>query len=408
MASSHKSPRRKVGTRRIMADGTIKVIVRSGYTVDGKRRTLWATAKDADEADRVALELAAKLGMHLELGNGITLERWWQAYRVTRGARIANVTLERYTTEMRGTWLPALGQKDITLITHADIQAVVIRADTRSKAKERIKALSAVLTHAVREGHLESNPCRSAAFELPGDVGKEDLSGIDYETDPFAAIEGVKNVWDIQTVLMAMDRLRGLPLEPCFLAMVGAGLRREEALALHWRDVRRIKIAGRDVTQIAVHAANTAKDGTGTTKTAKSVRIVAVVEPFGARLWELRQGADDLVCNVSPKNCSRRWRSMWEPARTDSKHMPKNPATYVARGVMLADPEVPFIHLKQMRATHATMMQAAGVSDSLNAAMHGHSERVAYTNYLMPDTTAAAERMGKLFVMEGGRKVANG
>lgn len=407
MASSHKSPRRKVGTRRIMADGTIKVIVRSGYTVDGKRRTLWATAKDADEADRVALELAANLGMDINLGRGLTLSRWWDAYKATRGKRIAKVTLERYGTEMRGTWLPALGSKDITLISHADIQDVVIQAKTRSMAKERIKALSAVLTHAVREGKLSANPCRSAPFELPGDVGKADLSGIDYESDPFAAIEGVRNVWDIDTVLLAMDRLRGLPIETCWLAMIGAGLRREEALALHWRDVRRIKVAGREVTQIAVHAANTAVDGIGTTKTKKSVRIVAMVEPFGSRLWELAGDRDDLICGLSPKNISRRWRMMWEPLKA-GKHMPKEPATHVARGVMLADPEVPFIHLKQMRATHATMMQAAGVSDSLNAAMHGHSERVAYTNYLMPDSTVAAQKVGQLIVMEGGRKVVNG
>lgn len=275
-------------------------------------------------------------------------------------------------------------------------------------AKERIKALSAVLTHAVREGKLSANPCRSAAFELPGDVGKADLSGIDYETDPFAAIEGVRNVWDTATVLTAMQRIRGLPLETCFLAMVGAGLRREEALALHWRDMRRVRVAGRDVTQIAVHAANTAKDGMGITKTKKSNRIVAVVEPFGARLWELRGEPADLVCTVSPKNISRRWRTMWEPANTESRHMPKNPATHVARGVMLMEPAVPFLHLKQLRATHATMMQAAGVSDSLNAAMHGHSERVAYSNYLMPDTAAAAERMGKLFVVEGGKQPGKG
>ena len=407
MASSHKSPRRKVGTRRIMADGTIKVIVRSGYTVDGKRRTLWATAKDADEADRVALELAANLGMDINPGRGLTLNRWWDAYKATRGQRIAKVTLERYSTEMRGTWLPELGGKDITLISHADIQDVVIQAKTRSMAKERIKALSAVLTHAVREGKLSVNPCRSAPFELPGDVGKADLSGIDYESDPFAAIEGIKNVWDIDTVLLAMDRLRGLPIETCWLAMIGAGLRREEALALRWKDVRRIKVAGREVTQIAVHAANTAVDGIGTTKTKKSVRIVAMVEPFGSRLWELAGDKEDLICSLSPKNISRRWRMMWEPLKA-SKHMPKEPATYVARGVMLADPEVPFIHLKQMRATHATMMQAAGVSDSLNAAMHGHSERVAYTNYLMPDSTVAAQKVGQLIVMEGGRKVANG
>lgn len=404
MASSHNKPRRRLGTRKVLADGTIKVIVRHGYRSDGKRRTLWAIAKNDAEADRVAIELAARLGMDANLGKGLTLRRWWDAYKATRGKRIAKVTLERYTTEMRGTWLPALGDRDITLISHADIQAVVIQAKTQSMARERIKALSAVLTHAVREGHLSANPCRNAPFELPGDVGKEDLSGVDYDDDPFAAIEGVKNVWDVHTVLMAMERLRGLPIETCWLAMVGAGLRREEALALRWKDVRRIEIAGRMVTQIAVHGANTSKDGMGTTKTKKSVRIVAMVEPFGARLWELAGDRDELVCGISPKNISRRWRLMWEPL-SDSKHMPKEPATHVYRGVMLADPEIPFIHLKQMRATHTTMMQAAGVSDSLNAAVHGHSERVAYTNYLTPDSTAAAQQVGQLIVMEGGRKV---
>lgn len=402
MSSSHNSPRRRVGTRQTLKDGRIKVTVCHGIRTDGKRRRLYGYAHDDEESDRLALELAAKLGMHLELGNGITLSRWWDAYKATRGQRIAKVTLGRYTTEMRGTWLPKLGNKDITLITHADIQAVVIQAETRSMAHERIKALSAVLTHAVREGHLSENPCRNAHFELPGDVGKADLSGIDYETDPFAAIEGVRDVWDVETVLRAADRLRDLPIETCWLAMVGAGLRREEALALRWKDVRRIKVAGRDVTQIAVHAANTAVDGLGTTKTRMSNRIVAMVEPFGARLWELRGDRDAFVCPVSPKNISRRWRAMWVPL-SDSKHMPHEPATHVYHGVMLADPPIPFLFLKQMRATHTTMMQAAGVPDSLNAAVHGHSERVAYTNYLMPDTTAAAQRTSALFVIEGGK-----
>ena len=402
MASSHKTARRKVGTRQVLADGRIKITVPHGLRSDGKRRRLSAFAEREEDADRLAYELAAKLGRNPELGNGITLERWWAAYQVTRGERIARVTLERYATEMRGTWLPKLGHRDITLITHADIQTVVLQAETRSMAKERIKALSAVLTHAVREGKLSANPCRGAVFELPGDVGKVDLSGIDYDDDPFAAIDQVRDVWDVRTVLLAADRLRGLPIETCWLAMVGAGLRREEALAIRWKDVRRIEIAGRMVTQIAVHAANTAVDGMGTTKTRQSIRVVAVTEPFGERLWELRGDRDALVCGISPKNISRRWRMMWAP-RSNSKHMPKDPATHVYRGVMLEPPEVPFLHLKQMRATHATMMQSVGISDSLNAALHGHSERVSYSNYLKPDNVAAAERMGKLFVVEGGK-----
>ena len=387
-----------------MADGTIKVTVSHGYRDDGRQRRISQIAKDEDEADRVAMELAAKLGRNPELGKGLTLKRWWRAYRVTRGQRVAKVTLERYATEFNNTWIPLLGDKDITLISHSDIQAVVIQAKTRSMAKERIKALSAVLTHAVREGKLSVNPCRIAPFELPDDVGNAVDVNLDEADDPFAAIEHEQDIWDVNTVLVAMERLRGLPIETCWLAMVGAGLRREEALALRWKDVRRIKVAGREVTQIAVHAANTSKDGRLNTKN-KRLRIVAMVEPFGARLWELAGDRDEPVCDISPKNISRRWRSMWEPLRV-SKHMPKEPATHVYHGVMLAEPEVPFIHLKQMRHTHTSMMQAAGVSDSLNAAVHGHSQRVAYSNYLMPDTTAAAERTGRLFVVDGGRQDA--
>ena len=402
MALSQKSGCRRVGTRQVLADGRIKVTVCHGLRSDGKKRRLYAYAKDDAEADKIALELASRLGMQLELGNGITLERWWQAYKATRGQRIARVTLERYATEIENTWLPALGHRDITLITHADIQSVVIRAGTRSMAKERIKALSAVLTHAVRDGKLSRNPCRDAPFELPDDVGNRVDVDLDAADDPFAAIEREQDVWDVGTVLLAMGRLRGLPLETCWLCMVGAGLRREEALALRWKDVRRIKVAGREVTQIAVHAANTAKDGRLTTKN-KKLRIVAMVEPFGSRLWELAGSSDEPVCDVSPKNCSRRWANMWKPVNIESKHMPKDPATHVSRGVMLEEPQVPFIHLKQMRHTHETMMQAAGVSDSLNAAAHGHSERVAYSNYLMPSTVEAAERMGRLFLVDGGR-----
>lgn len=384
-----------------MKDGRIKVTVSHGYRRDGQQRRISAYAQTEEEADRLALELASRLGRSPELGKGVTLSRWWDAYQVTRGQRIAKVTLERYGTEMRGTWIPELGERDITLISQADIQVVLLQADTRSKARERLKALSAVLTHAVREGRLRENPCRGTVFELPGDVGNAVDVDLDRADDPFAAIEGEQGVWNVETVLLAMKRLRGLPIETCWLAMVGAGLRREEALALRWKDVRRVNVGGRMVTQLAVHAARTAKDGRLSTKN-RQMRIVAMVEPFGERLWELAGDGEDDVCILSPKNISRRWRQMWEPL-SGSKHTPGRPATYFLRGVMLQEPAVPFLHLKQMRHTHETLMQAAGVPDSLNAAVHGHSARVAYSNYMRPDTVAAAERVGELMVMPGGR-----
>lgn len=388
--------RRKVGTRRVLADGRIKVTVSHGYRMDGTQRRISGYATSDADADRLALELAAELGRRPDLGGGLTLARWWQAYEVGKGARLTRATLLRYRLDMEHVWLPRLGDADISLISRADVQDALLSLPSRSAASHAKSSLSAVLSQAVTDGYLAANPVRGASFELPGDVGAADVSGIDYDVDPFAAIEGTSDVWDARTVMRAMSVLRGVPLEGCWLAMVGGGLRRSEALALRWRDVRRVEVAGREVTQIAVHHAETATDGRKRTKTRRSVRIVAMVEPFGARLWELRGDADAKVCPVSVGNVNHRWQNMW--ATCESKHARVRDRR---RGIMLAA-GIPYLALGRMRATHETFMQQAGVLDSVNAAAHGHSEKVSYRHYQRADGIDAARLAGEFLLLEGG------
>lgn len=400
MASSHKTPRRKLGTFRDRADGTIEVVVSHGRRYDGSQRKVSAIAENRVEAERIALELAARLGKQPDLGKGLTLERWWAAYQAGKGNRVTKATFERYQGDMRRTWLPALGKTDISLITRQDVQAILLSLDTRSQASHAKAALSAVLTQAVRDGYLSENPIKNANFELPGDVGAGDDWGVDFGDDPFATIESTSDVWDVRTVLEAMPLLRGVPLESCWLCMVGAGLRREEALALTWRDVRRVDVGGRMVTQLAVYKAYTAQDGLKRTKTRRSVRIVAVMEPFGARLWELRGRPDDVVCPVSAQNIQKRWKGLFEPvtskhAKTEGRH----------KGKLFG---FRYVVLNRMRATHSTIIQQAGVQDSINAAMHGHSEKVAYSNYQRANTLDAAVRAGEFLLLEGGSMSASG
>jgi integrase len=229
-----------------------------------------------------------------------------------------------------------------------------------------------VLGYAVAEGIIERNPV-AGRLELPPDVA----SAVgDVDVDPFAAIEDTSAVWDAETVLRAMPRLRDLPLESCWLCMVGAGLRREEALALTWRDVRRVEVGGRMVVQLAVWRARTWEDGTRATKTARSRRVAAVAEPFATRLWELRGDPDALVCPLGAGNMARTWRRLWGDGRP------------------LAS--LPYLPLSRMRATHETMMQAAGVPDSVNAAAHGHSVAVAYGHYMRQDSTSATGDVGDM------------
>ena len=399
MASSHKGTERsKLGSFERLKDGRIRVRVSHGYDLNGNPRRATGYASDMDEAESVALQLAADLGKRPDLGRGLTLSMWWKAYSAGKGKRLAKSTYERYAGDMRRTWLPALGKTDISRISRHDVQAVLLTLPTKSHAQHAQRSLSAVLTQAVRDGHLTDNPMRSGGFELPGDVGALDDSGIDF-SDPFAAIEGSQDVWDARTVIRALPLMRGVPLETCWLAMVGSGLRREEALALTWRDVRRVEVNGAPVTQIAVYKALTAADGLKRTKTRQSVRIVAVVEPFGSRLWELRGDHNDAVVPISVHNVQHRWKTMFEPVT--SKHA-KTRGRWKGRLAGL-----PYIPLNRMRATHATFMQQAGVLDSINAAAHGHSEKVSYTNYQRADGIDAARQAGDFLVLQGYGRAVN-
>ena len=162
-------------------------------------------------------------------------------------------------------------------------------------------------------------------------------------------------------------------------------------MALRPVDVRRTTMAGVEVTQLAVHHASTAVERRKGTKTKQSVRIVTMLEPFGTRYWELVQMVDDQKASVCPISASRQnkaWRSYFLP-RSIARHAPQ--ATQ-HRGTL---EELPYVPLSKMRNTHATLMAEAGVLDSINAAMHGHSERIASKHYIKPDTASATVEASK-------------
>jgi len=389
--------RRKVGSIRELPNGRFEASVSVGFRVDGAPRREYATFAGRDEAERWVARTAAELGRSPTLAAGRTVSDLWKAYEAERRCRLANSTLDRYKGCMDRRILPAMGGVDISRVTVPMVQDVLDASPGRTEARQCKAALSSMLTWAVRHGMLESNPIRSAHFSYPGDEGSEWEDESVWEDDPFAAIEGGRDVWGAQTVMGAFPLMRGLPLEPVWLAMVGGGLRMEEAFALRGMDVRRIRIkVGKKmlmVTQVAVHHAENAQDGRHRTKNRRSVRIVALLEPFGERLWELASGVakDERVCRVSPNNQSRTWRKLFDKLPSDpkkAKHVPKKEG-FVHKGVL---GELPYIPLSRMRATHETLMQEAGVLDSINAAMHGHSQQVSYSNYQRADATEATRR----------------
>jgi len=379
---------RKLGSWREVRPNVWQVRVSNGYKTDGSRRVVTRTVHGTeDDARREAERIADELGRSPALARGVTFGTVWTRYLERRAPKLAKKTVNGYAWVIKKDWLPRFEGMDVSAISHADIQAALLSM-THDRAIRAKRVLSAVLSWAVSVGMVDENAAQGA-YELP----RADASDHDaqlFDSDPFAAIEGSRGVWDARTVMAAFPRMHGLPLEPCWLACVGAGLRVEEALALRRLDVRRISIAGRMVTQLAVHHARPDTEEYKATKTSQSVRIVAVAEPFGARLWEIADAITDghaLLCPMSASNQNKRWREYFMDEPT-SKHCPK---TGVYRGRLRG---LPYQPMSRMRATHATLMQEAGVLDSVNAAVHGHSEQVAYANYKRPDLTDAAAQVG--------------
>lgn len=357
-----------------------------GHRDDGRPRSMSRTVHGS-HADAVAAEaaLTALLCADPTVGRGTTLRAVWGAYSGSRGQRLAPKTLSVYTWVMERHWLPTMGGVDVSAITRAMVQRALLGSGwSRATAIRNRRVLSTVLTWAVNEGWLRENPIRVGGFEYP------QADEPDYDADPFAAIEGGRDVWGAQVALAAMPMMRGLALEPAWLMCVGAGLRVEEALAIRRADVRRVEIGPREVTQLAVHHAVPDVGGRRATKTAKGNRVVGMVEPFGSRLWEIAEPMAerlDPVCKVTASRQNKLWRlyfmeppAEWHPRMAESRK---------AQGRLFG---LPYIPLSRMRATHATLMQEAGVPDSVNSLYHGHSDEVAYSHYRRPDLDAAAAK----------------
>ena len=382
------STRRKLGHVERRPNGRYLARIQYGVKADGSPRIVSKVHDTEQEADAWLLAKSIELGRRPDLNAGITLRALWESYKRDRTGKLANSTLTRYDGCMKRHWLPAMGDADISTITVSQVQRVLDTIPGRTDAKQCKSALSSALTWAQRNDMLRENPIRTASFVYPGDTifAWEDESAFD--DDPFGAIEQTRNTWSATDVIRAFPLMHGLPLEPVWLAMVGSGARLEEAFALRKMDVRRVSINGSVVTQLALHHALNASDGRHRTKNRKSARIVAMLEPFGERFWELASavvGSKSLVCEISPQNYGTRWCGYFAVPPTSKHAMRSN----VYRGRLH---ELPYIPLSRMRATHETLMQEAGVLDSINAAMHGHSERVSYRHYQQADTVEAAKK----------------
>lgn len=319
--------------------GTWVVTSCVGHRADGKQRrrsrTVHGTRVDAEAC---AAALDAEMGANRAMGSGITIGAWFGQY--LRSHALDPSTAANYRDIWRVHVAPRFGSRELCDPPAAEIQAWA-NSMSRGSAVHAVKLLRAVLRDAWYMGLLPSEPMRRPVRYPDPDNGKLD-------------------VWSANEALDALSRLHGYSIEACVLLMLGAGLRRSEACAVRWSDVERMD----GITRIRIDKG--ARRDDGRTKNVSSIRYVAMPEPFGARLEELRR--DGAVVRIEGKTCARYWQRAFKEGPLAGMR---------------------YIQMKNLRHTNASLMHEAGVSDVANSQYHGHADlRTDYRHYLSPEGAA--------------------
>ena len=335
--------RSRLGSQREVRPGVWVVTVASGRRRDKSRRTKSVTVYGTeDDASAARVRLAAEMGRSPSLGDSMTVDQYfWGVFYPRKEASRTHATAGFYRSCYRSQVAETFGDMPLDAIPKTTIRTWAAQLPAQS-APSYVKCLRAILRSAWEDGLMPEEPMR----------GRLDLPSRD--TRPRA-------VWTAEQASEALRRLRGCDIEPLCLAMLGAGLSASEARACDWENL------SADCTEITVDGAYTEMDGMKGPKTSRRYRTVPVLGVCAARLRELRSTGPLCVNRrgqrMGPGTTPKRWAALWEDGTMDG---------------------LPRIAMNRLRATHETLMLRAGVPDALNSAIHGHSQKVAYSNYLAP------------------------
>ncbi len=187
-----------------------------------KRRTVYG--RSADEVRAKMKEAQARLDDGAPIRDAsVTLAVWledWIAKALTASDR-KQATKDLYATIARRHLVPRLGRVQLARLRPSEVEALIVAERKAGLSPSTVRTvytvLRAALDVAVRDGLVKRNA--AAAVKRPT-VDRKDAA---YLTRDQA-----------EALLVA---LRDDRLEPLYRVMLATGLRRGEALALHWRDV---------------------------------------------------------------------------------------------------------------------------------------------------------------------------
>jgi integrase len=218
---------------RKLKDGSTSYKLR--YYVDSKRHSkAFRGTKGEARKELRRLMKSADDGEHFAI-NRLTLDEWvtrWYALKERSGPNVKSQgkkingqvsprTLERYQELMRLHVLPTLGKKALQRLKVSEIDDLYIKLEA-ALSPRTIRhihiVLNSCLSTAVRKGIIPKNPAEHA--DLP--IVKESTVGRSLEQNELTAL---------------LQAFRGTSLFLIVTVAAGTGMRRNEILALEWKDI---------------------------------------------------------------------------------------------------------------------------------------------------------------------------
>lgn len=187
-----------------------------------KRRTVYGATQTDVRAKQKALRERLLAGAPMK-SDATTVAEWLDTWVVTSlpASDRKQATIDLYTKMAKRHLTPTLGRRRLDRLRPSDVEALIVAKRAEGLAPSTVRTiytvLRAALGIAVRDGLLHQNP--AAVVRRPG---------VDRRDATYLTVEEAHRL---------LEAIRGERLEPLFRLMLATGLRRGEALGLHWAEV---------------------------------------------------------------------------------------------------------------------------------------------------------------------------
>lgn len=371
------------GSYRELSPGVWEVRASLGRRADGKRRAVSRTVHGTEaDVSVAAVRIMAELGSCPSVGDSVTLEQYYRGvFRLApsnRGTTRSAATLAQYDSQMERNVLPFIGDVPLSALTHGRVKAVVLASSAPALTK---RTLRAVMRAAYDDGLIDERPFERRIVTPQ-------------------ARRPQRAPWTAREASAALAAMRGRPLE-AYLILGLSGLREEEALGISPADIVPQAtfdiVTGTEVRTLTLVVRRRYTDADGLVDGAKndaSIRERPAIVAGRERLLEI-------VAATRPDPSDPAAVAAWRESRLVTM---RNDALYRLWRSELEALGLRFIPPDMLRHTSETLMQAAGLPDTVTSRFHGHAVlKTDYANYMRPGAATmedAARKVHKL--MSGG------